>query len=93
MSASLKPVKRPKALGELVYSSLQTHLRSGAIAAGQPLQEVYLAELLGVSRTPVREAMMRLANEGLLSAEGRSFVVPELTLADVDHIYEGKSVV
>jgi DNA-binding GntR family transcriptional regulator len=88
LSASLKPVKRPKPLGELVYSSLQTHLRSGAIAAGQPLQEVYLAELLGVSRTPVREAMMRLANEGLLSAEGRSFVVPELTLADVDHIYE-----
>jgi DNA-binding GntR family transcriptional regulator len=76
------------ALGELVYTSLQKHLRNGTIAAGQPLQEVQLAELLGVSRTPVREAMMRLASEGLLSAEGRSFVVPELTLADVDHIYE-----
>jgi DNA-binding GntR family transcriptional regulator len=76
------------ALGELVYTSLQKHLRNGTIAAGQPLQEVQLAELLGVSRTPVREAMMRLASEGLLSSEGRSFVVPELTLADVDHIYE-----
>ncbi len=88
MPPSLKPVKRPQALGELVYSSLQTHLRSGAVAAGQPLQEVHLAELLGVSRTPVREAMTRLASEGLLNAQGRSFVVPELTLADVDHIYE-----
>jgi DNA-binding GntR family transcriptional regulator len=76
------------ALGELVYTSLQTHLRSGAVAAGQPLQEVQLAEMLGVSRTPVREAMMRLASEGLLSTEGRSFVVPELSLADVDYIYE-----
>jgi DNA-binding GntR family transcriptional regulator len=76
------------ALGELVYTSLQKHLRNGTIAAGQPLQEVQLAELLGVSRTPVREAMMWLASEGLLSAEGRSFVVPELTLADVEHIYE-----
>jgi DNA-binding GntR family transcriptional regulator len=85
---SLKPVKRPKALGELVYSSLQKHLRSGAVAAGQPLQEVQLAEMLGVSRTPVREAMMRLATEGLLSAEGRSFMVPELSLQDVDYIYE-----
>jgi DNA-binding GntR family transcriptional regulator len=84
----LKPVKRPMALSELVYTSLQTHLRSGAIAAGQPLQEVQLAELLGVSRTPVREAMARLASEGLLSSEGRSFVVPELSLADVDSIYE-----
>jgi DNA-binding GntR family transcriptional regulator len=76
------------ALGELVYTSLQRHLRSGAIAAGQPLQEVQLAEMLGVSRTPVREAMTRLASEGLLTTEGRSFVVPELSLADVDCIYE-----
>ena len=88
MPASLKRVKRPMALGEMVYTSLQTHLRSGAVAAGQPLQEVQLAEMLGVSRTPVREAMTRLASEGLLSSEGRSFVVPELTLADVDYIYE-----
>lgn len=76
------------ALGDMVYASLQTHLRSGAVAAGQPLQEVQLAEMLGVSRTPVREAMTRLASEGLLSAEGRSFVVPELSLSDVDYIYE-----
>ncbi|HXD41960.1 MAG TPA: GntR family transcriptional regulator [Ramlibacter sp.] len=88
MPPTLKPVKRPMALGELVYTSLQSHLRSGAIAAGQPLQEVQLAELLGVSRTPVREAMHRLASEGQLHANGRSFVVPELSLADVDYIYE-----
>lgn len=88
LSPSLKPVKRPMALGELVYASLQTHLRSGAVAAGQPLQEEHVAEMLGVSRTPVREAMMRLASEGLLSTEGRSFVVPALTLADLDCIYE-----
>src|SRR5512133_2652748 len=88
LSATLKPVKRPVALGDLVYASLQTYLRSGAIAPGQPLQEVQLAELLGVSRTPVREAMMRLASEGMLGVEGRSFVVPELSLQDLDHIYE-----
>ena len=88
MTPQLKPVKRQLGLGEQVYTSLQMHLRSGAVAPGQPLQEVQLAELLGVSRTPVREALTRLASEGLLSAEGRSFVVPELTLADLDHIYE-----
>jgi len=85
---SLKPVKRPVALGDQVYQSLQTHLRSGTVAAGQALQEVQLAEWLGVSRTPVREAMMRLASEGLLSSEGRSYVVPDLTLGDIDDIYE-----
>jgi DNA-binding GntR family transcriptional regulator len=85
---ALNPVKRPVALGELVYASLQAYLRSGAVVPGQPLQEVQLAEMLGVSRTPVREAMARLASQGLLNADGRSFVVPQLTLADVDHIYE-----
>jgi DNA-binding GntR family transcriptional regulator len=75
------------ALGELVYTSLQTHLRSGAIAAGQPLQEVQLAELLGVSRTPVREALARLASDGLLAAEGRSFILPALGVEDIEDIY------
>ncbi|MHB1121938.1 MAG: GntR family transcriptional regulator [Ramlibacter sp.] len=88
MPPLLNPVKRPAALGDLVYASLQQYLRSGAVAPGQPLQEVHLAEMLGVSRTPVREAMMRLASQGLLNADGRSFSVPQLTLADVDHIYE-----
>lgn len=93
MPAALKPVTRPIALGELVYVSLQQYLRSGAVVPGQPLQEVQIAEMLGVSRTPVREAMMRLASEGLLDAHGRSFSVPELTLADVDHIYEVRHLV
>lgn len=88
MPPSLKPVKRQAALGDQVYQALQTHLRSGAIVAGQPLQEVQLAERLGVSRTPVREAMMRLSSEGLLTTVGRSFVVPALTMRDVDEIYE-----
>ncbi len=88
MPPSLKPVKRQPALGEQVYHALQGLLRSGDIAVGQPLQEVQLADQLGVSRTPVREALTRLESEGRLVSDGRSFVVPALTLADVDDIYE-----
>lgn len=88
VNRSLKPVERPMALGQKVYNALRAELRSGAIAAGQALQEVQLAEQLGVSRTPVREAMARLASEGLLAAAGRSFTVPAHTRADVDDIYE-----
>ncbi|MBI1906092.1 MAG: GntR family transcriptional regulator [Rhodocyclales bacterium] len=88
MVPALKPVERPVALGEQVYHTLRSHLRSGTLQVGQPLQEVQLAERLGVSRTPVREALARLANDGLLVSEGRSFIVPTLTLADVDDIYE-----
>lgn len=88
MERALKPVDRPPALAEQVYDALRGYLRTGAVEAGAPLQEVPLAARLGVSRTPVREAMARLASEGLLAADGRSFTVPALTLADVDDIYE-----
>jgi len=86
--STIKPLQRPLALGDQVYQTLRTHLREGAIVTGQPLQEVQLAEKLGVSRTPVREALTRLASEGLLASDGRSFVVPSLSLEDVDDIYE-----
>lgn len=84
----LRPLRRPQALAEQVYQALREQLRGGAVGAGQPLQEVPLAAQLGVSRTPVREALARLASEGLLATDQRSFTVPELTLADVDDIYE-----
>lgn len=85
---TLTPVQRPRALADQVYQALRDQLRAGAIGAGNALQEVQLANQLGVSRTPVREALARLASEGLLAAHGRSFTVPALTLADVEDIYE-----
>jgi DNA-binding GntR family transcriptional regulator len=84
----LKPVERPLGLGEQVYHALRAQLRSGSIQPGQALQEVQIAERLGVSRTPVREALARLANEGLLASDTRSFTVPALTRQDIDDIYE-----
>jgi DNA-binding GntR family transcriptional regulator len=85
---TLTPVQRPRALADQVYQALREQLRAGAIDAGSALQEVQLANQLGVSRTPVREALARLASEGLLATHGRSFTVPSLTLADVEDIYE-----
>ena len=88
MVTSLNPVERPLALGDQVYRALRANLRNGKILPGYPLQEVQLAARLGVSRTPVREALTRLASEGLVSSDGRSFSVPALTLQIVDDIYE-----
>jgi DNA-binding GntR family transcriptional regulator len=86
--SSLNPVERPLALGDQVYRTLRANLRNGSILPGFPLQEVQLAAQLGVSRTPVREALTRLAGEGLVSSDGRSFSVPALSLQNVDDIYE-----
>jgi DNA-binding GntR family transcriptional regulator len=86
--ATLKTLERPRSLGDRAYLSLREYLRSGLIRIGQPLQEEDLAAQLGVSRTPVREALTRLASEGLLTSDGRSFVVPTLTECDIEEIYE-----
>lgn len=56
----------------------------GDLPGGTRLFEVALAEDLGISRTPVREAMSRLAEEGLLErVRGGGFVVRRFALADV----------
>lgn len=88
MISLLQPVERPIALSGRVYEMLRASIRNGQILPGQPLQEVQLAAQLGVSRTPIREALARLANEGLVVSDGRSYTVPSLTLADIDDIYE-----
>lgn len=84
----IKPVERAPGLVDQVYEALRAQLRGGELEVGQPLQELQLAERLGVSRTPVREAMARLASEGLLATERRSYTVPALTRRDIDDIYE-----
>jgi DNA-binding GntR family transcriptional regulator len=88
MATSLRAIDRPQSLADRVYEALREHVCSGSLPSGQPLHEPGLAASLGVSRTPVREALGRLASEGLLDSDGRSFVVPSLSEADVDDIYE-----
>ena len=87
MTARLQTLERPEPLGERVYSTLRDYLRAGRIRAGQPLQEGVLAAQLGVSRTPVREALARLASEGLVVVDGRSFTLPSLSVGDIEDIY------
>jgi DNA-binding GntR family transcriptional regulator len=87
MNAKLEVLERPQPLRDRVYETLREYLRAGRIASGQPLQEAVLAAQLGVSRTPVREALARLESEGLVVADGRSFTVPSLTDTDIEDIY------
>lgn len=87
MTGKLQTLERAEPLGERVYAALREHLRTGRIARGVPLQEAALAAQLGVSRTPVREALARLASEGLVIADGRNFAGPDLSAADIEEIY------
>ncbi|MFE9611326.1 GntR family transcriptional regulator [Streptomyces sp. NPDC006012] len=61
-------------LREQVKDELIKRLGSGTIATNEPINEVQLATELGVSRTPLREALITLEREGVISSErGRGF--------------------
>lgn len=73
--------------------SLRERILSGEYAAGMRLLEVPTAEALDISRTPVREAMSRLVEEGLLErAPAGGFVVRRFSFADVTDAIELRGV-
>jgi DNA-binding GntR family transcriptional regulator len=70
------------------YEILQESILSGVLAPGQPLVETALAEWCQVSRTPIREALMRLEQDGLVMRRGRELVVRERSQEEILDIYE-----
>lgn len=60
------PTLRPTTLSDGVYGVLRDRIRRGILPPGGSIREAEIGRALGVSRTPVREALGRLATEGLL---------------------------
>jgi len=74
-------------LGEQVYLQILQRIQRGSVPAGSKLRDSAIATELGVSRTPVREALLRLSREGLLSADaGRGFRLAPLDPAELREI-------
>lgn len=72
----------------LVTDRLRTSIVDGSLKPGSQLSEIELATSFGVSRGPVREALQRLVQEGLLLSEPhRGVFVPVLTGEDVRDVY------
>lgn len=63
---SIRPLRRPQSLTAIVVERLRELIVEGQIDLGEQLSENVLAERLGVSRTPVREAFMKLEAERLV---------------------------
>lgn len=83
----LEALDRSAPLSDAVYSSISQALRGGRFAANSRLVEADLAIALGVSRTPVRDALRRLESDGLVRSEpNRGYVVADL-MEDVAHVF------
>jgi len=86
-----EPAINRRLLRDDVYVRLRDAIVTGRLSPGEQLRDGDLAASLGVSRTPVREALLRLAEAGLVIAEpGRSTIVSEL---DERRIAEARDVV
>ncbi|MCW2994246.1 MAG: GntR family transcriptional regulator [Conexibacter sp.] len=84
---SLEPLAFETTPG-IIADRIRASIIDGSLASGTQLGETQLAERLAVSRGPIREALQRLIQEGLLRAERhRGVFVVELGREDVDDIY------
>lgn len=81
------PITQSRTLSDQVYHAVRARIMAGELAPGTFLREKDL-EAMGVSRTPIREALGRLASEGFLERlPHRGFRVPEESLANLLELY------
>jgi DNA-binding GntR family transcriptional regulator len=85
------PVDTPSfersSIGERIYESLRQWIVEGTLEPGETLKDSELADRLGVSRTPVREALCRLRDEGLVHISASKWTkVAEVSPEDIDRL-------
>ncbi len=85
--------KKAIPVSEKTYEYLKAKVLSGRFNPGDRLTEEHLAEELGVSRTPIREALHKLELEGLIKPlETRGFIVPRDSNEEVEELFDIRAV-
>ncbi|MEV0049492.1 GntR family transcriptional regulator [Saccharopolyspora shandongensis] len=81
-------MQRPPTTQEFVLGELRNAIVSGELAPGQPIRQDTIAQRLGVSRVPLREALKTLEAEGqVIYQPHRGYSVAELSLSDLLEVY------
>lgn len=92
MAADAQPIRKGlqhKTLAEAVTAELRRRILDGEIPAGMQLRQGALAEELGTSRIPLREAFLQLEGEGLVKVNAhRGAVVAQLSSEQIDELFE-----
>lgn len=85
---SLQALQARKPIGEHVFDSLKQAIIRGNMSPGEWLVESHIAETIGISRTPVREAIHKLEREGLIERQPRGgFTVLGLSRDDIEETF------
>ena len=83
----LDKLNRPESLADMALRELRSAIIDGRLKLGDQLSEVRLSKMLGISKTPVREALMQLRREGLVQIEPqRGTSIFRIQDAEIDQI-------
>lgn len=84
----MKKLKIPSNLTSLAYGSIKQYILEGKLDEGARLTEEFLATTLGISKSPIREALNRLETEGLIRIEPRrGAYLKDISTKDVNDLY------
>jgi DNA-binding GntR family transcriptional regulator len=85
-----KPAKITKAMSlrEQVYEDLRERIHTGQLTFDDRLVDVDIANAFGVSRMPVREALMQLVHDGMIESTSRGFVLRRYSDREIEEIFE-----
>ena len=76
-------------LRDVVFNTLRQAILKGELEPGERLMEIQLADRLGVSRTPIREALIRLAQDRFVELiPNKGAIVPYVTINDIVEVYQ-----
>ena len=90
---TLQAIGERKSLGQHVYENLKMAIIRGDMSSGSRVVENRIAETIGISRTPVREAMHKLEREGLLQRKPKGgYIVLGLNRDDIEETFGIRSV-
>jgi DNA-binding GntR family transcriptional regulator len=85
----LPELNKPESLTKIAYDAIHSSILSGQLTVDVVYKEKNLAEDLGISRTPVREALLALSSEGLITFLPRKgLVVNKFSKQDIEEIFE-----
>ncbi|MCJ7705108.1 MAG: GntR family transcriptional regulator [Desulfobacterales bacterium] len=93
LSLRSNPLKSAIPVRQRAYEHLKSAILSGRLDPGKRLAEEHLAKELGVSRTPVREALHKLELEGLIKPlETRGFVVSKDSREEIEELFDMRAI-
>jgi DNA-binding GntR family transcriptional regulator len=89
----VEKLSRPQPLNELTEETIRTAIIEGQLKFGDHLSEVRLSQMLGISKTPVREALLKMKAEGLIETHAkRGTYVFRVRPQDIDALCEVREV-